>query len=170
MYDFVIFSYMYVSLVHLKSSSKLNVACYWMQFAAISRHLANSLGRSLLRSAFFRVRPHFICGNLSGRGFLTQQIVDRPFSRDRPGSHLWAFFNLARVNGIGATWTVHIEEVDDCNKCQRAQRQGAWRGWQVKYGCELSENGNAALDSITAMTETTKGLTRSSRKQQMSQP
>jgi hypothetical protein len=30
-----------------------------------------------------------------------------------------------------------IEEVDDCNKCPRAQSKGVWRGWQMQYGGEF---------------------------------
>jgi hypothetical protein len=51
----------------------------------ISRHLTNLPGRSLLRRAFFRVRPQFICGHPRGRG-LSIQLVN--------------IFLGARVNGI----------------------------------------------------------------------
>jgi hypothetical protein len=44
------------------------IARHWFRSAAISRHLTNSVGRSLLRSAFLRVRPQFICGHPRGRG------------------------------------------------------------------------------------------------------
>jgi hypothetical protein len=68
------------------------IARHCIRSAAISRHLTNSVGRSLLRSAFFRVRPQFICGHPRGRGLSTQLVK---------------IFLWARVNGIRATWPVH---------------------------------------------------------------
>jgi hypothetical protein len=50
------------------------IARHWFRSAAISRHLANSVGISLLRSAFFRVRPQFICRHPRGRGLSTQLV------------------------------------------------------------------------------------------------
>jgi hypothetical protein len=66
------------------------IARHW--FRAISCHLANSVGRSLLRRAFFRVRPQFICGHPRGRGLSTRLVK---------------IFLRAQVNGIRATWPVH---------------------------------------------------------------
>jgi hypothetical protein len=67
------------------------IARHWFRSAAISRHLANSVGRSLLWRAFFRVRPQFICGHPRGRGLSTQLVKN---------------FLGARVNGVRATWPV----------------------------------------------------------------
>jgi hypothetical protein len=67
-------------------------ARHWWRPAVISRHLANVVKRSLLRSAFLGVRPKFIRGNPRCRGLSTEQVVT---------------FLEARVNGTRATWPVH---------------------------------------------------------------
>jgi hypothetical protein len=50
------------------------IARHWLRSAAISRHLVNSVGRSLLWRAFFIVRPQFTCGHPRGRGLSTQLV------------------------------------------------------------------------------------------------
>jgi hypothetical protein len=50
------------------------IARHRLRSAAISRHLAKSVGRSLLRSSSFTVRHKFICGHPRGQGLSTQQV------------------------------------------------------------------------------------------------
>jgi hypothetical protein len=50
------------------------IECHWFRSAAISHHLTNSIERSLLGRALFRVRPQFICGHPRGRGLSTQLV------------------------------------------------------------------------------------------------
>jgi hypothetical protein len=56
------------------------------------RHLANSVGRSKLRSAIFRARPQFICRHSRGRELSTQLVK---------------IFLGARDNSMRATWPIH---------------------------------------------------------------